>query len=58
MKTEWRTVEKTLDQLFFMPLMVGETPEARDEAIQTWIAFCGWKWQDVIDHMVHECMSE
>lgn len=48
MKTNRATLDSGLDQLFFSPLVEGETVQDRADAIETFLKSNNATWDDVI----------
>ena len=51
MQASYETISIGLDQLFFSPLVMDETPEDRSDAVETFLLSNGWTWDMVLDQM-------
>lgn len=48
MKSNWDTISRGLDELWFTPLMSFETIQDRADAIDIFLKSNGWTWDEVL----------
>ena len=54
MKSSWETISSGLDQLWFTPLTDCETIQDRADAIESFLTFNGWNWDEVLNYIAKE----
>lgn len=54
MRASWETISTGLDQLWFTPFIKDESPQDRDNAINTFLKTNGWTWDEVLNEIAKE----